>query len=258
MSPQALRDAEEERRRWLTGLRRGSQVVLDLHSCASLSDDFHGRASPPRRACGRRRHVRAVPGVPSARAGGVGRRRPAISGSPAKRHLAPPVEGGDAAVRVHGAAAQHERQHRDAPAAHARPLLRVHRGRAVSTAAALLSVICPDCHGVGWSVPSEAWFAIGYWVLLGSVAGYFLITWGNLYVDSSMVGVYFTAQPIAAVIAAVIVSAAACASFLLVAFVDLGSRGGDAPELHHAQRDGRAGPRGLQWLAPRGSGPAAR
>ena len=72
----------------------------------------------------------------------------------------------------------------------------------------LLNIVCPDCHGVGWAVPHEAWLAIGYWVVMGSVTGYFLLTWGNLYVDASMVGVYFTVQPLAAVVAAIIVIAA--------------------------------------------------
>ena len=68
-----------------------------------------------------------------------------------------------------------------------------------------LDLICPDCHGIGWAVPRDAWFAIGYWVLLGSVASYYLLTWGNLYVDASMVGAYFTVQPIGAVVAALAV-----------------------------------------------------
>ena len=72
----------------------------------------------------------------------------------------------------------------------------------------LLNIVCPDCHGVGWAVPHEAWLAIGYWVVMGSVTGYFLLTWGNLYVDASMVGVYFTVQPLAAVVAAVVVISA--------------------------------------------------
>ena len=43
-------------------------------------------------------------------------------------------------------------------------------------------------------MPPHAILAIGYWVLLGSVTGYFLLTWGNTYVDASMVSAYFTVQ----------------------------------------------------------------
>jgi hypothetical protein len=44
-------------------------------------------------------------------------------------------------------------------------------------------------------------------VFLCSVVAYFLITWGNLYVDASMVGAYSTVQPVAAVLAAILVIA---------------------------------------------------
>jgi len=67
---------------------------------------------------------------------------------------------------------------------------------------------CSDCDGYGWAVPRDALFAIGYWVLLGSVVGYLLLTWGNSLVDASMVGAYFTVQPIGAVLAAAVVISA--------------------------------------------------
>ena len=82
---------------------------------------------------------------------------------------------------------------------HRLPLTR--RDRCVSRARSLLEVVCPDCDGEGWGVPRSSWLAIAYWVLLGSVTTYLLLTWGNRYVD--MVGVYFTIQPLAAVVAAV-------------------------------------------------------
>ena len=78
-------------------------------------------------------------------------------------------------------------------------------GLLINSTPHLLNLIYPDCHGVGWAVPREAWFAISYWVLLGSVASYYLLTWGNLYVDASMVGAYFTVQPMGAVAAALAV-----------------------------------------------------
>lgn len=76
----------------------------------------------------------------------------------------------------------------------------------VTSSPALLGVMCPDCPpGGGWAVPAKAWFAIAYWVVLGSICGYFLLTWGNLHVDATIVGVYFTVQPLAAVLAAMVV-----------------------------------------------------
>ena len=72
---------------------------------------------------------------------------------------------------------------------------------------ALFDVVCPDCHGDGWSVPSESLLAIGYWVLFGSVIAYFLATWGNQYVDATMVTAYFTVQPIASVLASIAIIA---------------------------------------------------
>lgn len=80
-------------------------------------------------------------------------------------------------------------------------------GLIVNFTPALLHTLCPDCHGHGWGVPREAMLAVGYWVLLGSTCGYFLLTWGNLHVDASMVGVYFTVQPIGAAVASVAVIA---------------------------------------------------
>ena len=71
----------------------------------------------------------------------------------------------------------------------------------------LLDLVCPDCHGQGWAVPVESAFAIAYWVLFGSVTAYFLATWGNQHVDASVVGVYFTVQPLASVAAAMLVIA---------------------------------------------------
>lgn len=56
-------------------------------------------------------------------------------------------------------------------------------------------------------MPRDALLAVAYWVLLGSVTGYFLLTWGNSIVDPSMVGAYFTVQPIGAVVASMVVIA---------------------------------------------------
>lgn len=65
-----------------------------------------------------------------------------------------------------------------------------------------LDVVCPDCEGFGWRVPAGSLLAIGYWIIFGSVSAYYLATWGNQYVEASMVGVYFTVQPLASIVAA--------------------------------------------------------
>lgn len=78
-------------------------------------------------------------------------------------------------------------------------------GVTVNSTRPLLDIVCPDCHGDGWSVPVAGALAIAYWVFLGSICGYYLITWGNQMVDASMVGIYFTVQPVAAVLAAMTV-----------------------------------------------------
>jgi drug/metabolite transporter (DMT)-like permease len=77
----------------------------------------------------------------------------------------------------------------------------------VNNVPALLEQICPDCDGNGWAVPRDAMLAVAYWVFGGSVLGYFLLTWGNQHVEASMVGIYFTVQPLAAVACAAVVIA---------------------------------------------------
>jgi drug/metabolite transporter (DMT)-like permease len=70
---------------------------------------------------------------------------------------------------------------------------------AVNTVPAVLDFVCDDCHGQGWDVPSSAWVAIAYWVFAGSIMGYLLNTWGNQYVDASLLGAYAVLQPIVTV-----------------------------------------------------------
>jgi drug/metabolite transporter (DMT)-like permease len=64
----------------------------------------------------------------------------------------------------------------------------------------ILNFLCDDCNGEGWVVPSGSWLAIAYWVFAGSVAGYLLNTWGNQYVDASLLGIYTVVQPIITVL----------------------------------------------------------
>lgn len=73
----------------------------------------------------------------------------------------------------------------------------------------LLAIVCPDCHGNGWGLSFKALLAVAYWVVFGSIVSYLLLTWSNLHVDASMVGMYFTVQPIAAVLCSEVLLAVA-------------------------------------------------
>mmetsp|Transcript_36504 Transcript_36504/g.70389 ORF Transcript_36504/g.70389 Transcript_36504/m.70389 type:complete len:261 (+) Transcript_36504:418-1200(+) len=56
--------------------------------------------------------------------------------------------------------------------------------------------ICDDCPpGSKWHVPTNAIFALVYWILLTSVGSYLLMTWGNKYADASLVLAYTPLQP---------------------------------------------------------------
>jgi len=60
----------------------------------------------------------------------------------------------------------------------------------------LLDVFCPDCDGYGWNIPDSAWPGILYAALCASALGYYLVAWGNQYIDASVVAVYTVVQPI--------------------------------------------------------------
>ena len=49
----------------------------------------------------------------------------------------------------------------------------------INSTPATLDLICPDCNGRGWHVPSSSILAVTYWVFLGSIGAYFLSTWGH-------------------------------------------------------------------------------
>ena len=70
-----------------------------------------------------------------------------------------------------------------------------------------LHFLCEDCGSSGWTVPKGAWWAINYWIFAGSIGGYLLNTWGNQYVDTSIVGIYAVVQPIVTVIVSSVVIA---------------------------------------------------
>ena len=65
----------------------------------------------------------------------------------------------------------------------------------------VLNFVCDDCDG-GWHVPEAAWFGIAYYVFAVSVLAYFLMCWGNQYVDPSLLGIYTVTQPVVTVMTA--------------------------------------------------------
>ena len=53
----------------------------------------------------------------------------------------------------------------------------------------VLHFVCDDCDG-GWHIPDAAWGGVAYFVFAVSVLAYFLMCWGNQYVDPSLLGIY--------------------------------------------------------------------
>lgn len=76
--------------------------------------------------------------------------------------------------------------------------------------AVLLGVVAvePALGPVRWDVPPAAWAGVGYWVCVGSVASYWLLSWANARVGAVVVGLYFACQPVGALLARVAVSGA--------------------------------------------------
>ena len=70
---------------------------------------------------------------------------------------------------------------------------------AINESPPALHFVCASCGGDGWRVDATASLAIAYWVVLGSVGGYLLNTWGNKHVDASLLGTYTVVQPIATI-----------------------------------------------------------
>eukprot|EP00040_Diaphanoeca_grandis_P024143 m.132423 g.132423 ORF g.132423 m.132423 type:complete len:380 (-) comp29605_c0_seq1:321-1460(-) len=72
----------------------------------------------------------------------------------------------------------------------------------------LLNFMCPapdaTC-GDGWQIPEDAMWALLYWIFFVSALAYFLVTWGNKHLDSSIVSSYFALQPVAAAIVSTLV-----------------------------------------------------
>eukprot|EP00298_Acanthocystis_sp_HF-20_P026479 c4203_g1_i1.p1 GENE.c4203_g1_i1~~c4203_g1_i1.p1 ORF type:complete len:359 (+),score=107.34 c4203_g1_i1:40-1116(+) len=74
----------------------------------------------------------------------------------------------------------------------------------VTTTPTLLRFVCPQLNnqiksggcGNGWTIPSEAFFALSYFIFFTSIFSYSLITWGNKFVPSSTVSAYTVLQPV--------------------------------------------------------------
>eukprot|EP00940_MAST-03C_sp_MAST-3C-sp2_P002929 g2929.t1 len=91
-----------------------------------------------------------------------------------------------------------------------------------------LHFFCEDCGDSGWTIPTDAWWAIAYWIFGGSIAGYLLNTWGNKRVDASIVGIYAVIQPVVTVACASIVIALSSAPHWGLdglSFADIGAIG---------------------------------
>merc|ERR1719382_813765 len=77
---------------------------------------------------------------------------------------------------------------------------------AVSRSHKLLSFVCSDpdplqmeaCVAGPWYIPMSMALPLVYWILIGSLLGYFLVTWANKYAKASVVGAYTVLQPIVA------------------------------------------------------------
>eukprot|EP01062_Namystynia_karyoxenos_P073337 TRINITY_DN70139_c0_g1_i1.p2 TRINITY_DN70139_c0_g1~~TRINITY_DN70139_c0_g1_i1.p2 ORF type:complete len:411 (+),score=105.91 TRINITY_DN70139_c0_g1_i1:142-1374(+) len=72
----------------------------------------------------------------------------------------------------------------------------------------LLDFVCDDCDGHGWRLPAGALGAVAYWIFMGSIAAYWLNTWGNQHVDVSLVGAFTVVQPVATIASSQVLIAA--------------------------------------------------
>jgi drug/metabolite transporter (DMT)-like permease len=69
----------------------------------------------------------------------------------------------------------------------------------VSCSKATMEWICPDCDGDNvWTIPSGAFFALGYFILFTSVAGYGIMTWANQHATGTLIMGYTVLQPVTA------------------------------------------------------------
>jgi len=73
----------------------------------------------------------------------------------------------------------------------------------VSSSDLMMSFLCPDCASA-WNIPSGAFFALAYFILFNSVAGYGILTWANKYASGTLVIGYTVLQPVTAALTAVL------------------------------------------------------
>eukprot|EP00397_Hematodinium_sp_SG-2012_P050630 GEMP01058944.1.p1 GENE.GEMP01058944.1~~GEMP01058944.1.p1 ORF type:complete len:234 (+),score=42.92 GEMP01058944.1:582-1283(+) len=66
----------------------------------------------------------------------------------------------------------------------------------VPSTSAFFCGIEESCVNHPWKVPSSAYGALVYWILISSVMAYFLMNWANQYVQASVVSFYTVVQPI--------------------------------------------------------------
>jgi hypothetical protein len=75
--------------------------------------------------------------------------------------------------------------------------------------------ICPDCGDNVWTIPSGTFFALGYFILFTSVAGYGLMTWANnQHATGTLIMGYTVLQPATAALLTLVLLASP--SFLQV------------------------------------------
>eukprot|EP00750_Incisomonas_marina_P028649 INCI6802.3.p1 GENE.INCI6802.3~~INCI6802.3.p1 ORF type:complete len:364 (-),score=42.30 INCI6802.3:70-1161(-) len=61
----------------------------------------------------------------------------------------------------------------------------------------MLAIVCPDCQNQSaWEIPASDMVGILYWVIAGSIGGYFFFSWANQYIEASLVAAYTALQPV--------------------------------------------------------------
>jgi drug/metabolite transporter (DMT)-like permease len=63
-----------------------------------------------------------------------------------------------------------------------------------------LPLICDDCSGGSWHLPTQSLWAVFYSVIFASCLAYFLVLWANRYAPASTVSQFHTVQPVATIL----------------------------------------------------------
>jgi drug/metabolite transporter (DMT)-like permease len=69
-----------------------------------------------------------------------------------------------------------------------------------SSVKSMHSLVCGDCTGGDWNIPSSALFALTWMILIFSIAQYATINWASATVDSSKITIYCVWQPFLAIV----------------------------------------------------------